>query len=265
MMDEMYDQTLQIMEKCQGGLAARVHQPTAVAYGDGYVFRYHEHDVHQALIQKLARVISGLHAARLLLARGFLQEQGAMQRMLDEFNEDILFLAYSVISGDTTELHREYLAAFFQEEFDNPASAIESTQKRPMVRRQKIRAYLARIQGAGLDPSRGAEAMRTVDKTYSGFVHGASPHIMEMYYGGPPHFHVRGMLGTARANEHREDLWNCFYRSIGSFVCSTKAFGDEVLCESVLGYMRNFARANGEDYAHPPDDGGPKGKPPEPG
>jgi hypothetical protein len=24
--------------------------------------------------------------------------------------------------------------------------------------------------------------MRTVDKTYSGFVHGASPHIMGMYY-----------------------------------------------------------------------------------
>ena len=254
MMDEMYDQTLQNMEKYHRALAARVHQPKAVAYGGGYVFRYHEHDVHQALVQKLARVISGLHAARLLLAHGFLQEQGALQRMLDEFNEDILFLAYSVIDGDTTQLHREYLAAFFQEEFDNPASAIESTQKRPMVRRQKIRAYLAaRIKGAGLDPSRGAEAMRTLDKTYSGFVHGASPHIMEMYYGDPPHFHFRGMLGTTLANEHREDLWNYFYRSIGSFVCSAKAFGDEALCESVLGDMRNFARASGENYAHPPD------------
>jgi hypothetical protein len=173
--------------------------------------------------------------------------------MLDEFNEDILFLAYGVISGDTTELHREYLAAFFQEEFDNPTSAIESTQKRPMVGRQKIRAYLARIEGAGLDPSRGAEVMRTVDKMYSGFVHGASPHIVEMYYGDAPHFHVRGMLGTTRANEHREDLWNYFYGSIGSFVFSAKAFGDEALCQSVLGYMRSFARANGEAYGHPPD------------
>jgi hypothetical protein len=106
MMDEMYDQTLQNMEKSHRALAARVHPPKAVAYGDGYVFRYHERDVHQALVQKLARVISGLHAARLLLAHGFLQEQGALQRMLDEFNEDIRFLAYSVISGDTTELHR---------------------------------------------------------------------------------------------------------------------------------------------------------------
>ncbi|HSX78509.1 MAG TPA: hypothetical protein VLQ80_08075, partial [Candidatus Saccharimonadia bacterium] len=64
-MDELYDQTLQNMEKSHRALAARVHQPQAVAYGDGYVFRYHERDVHQVLVQKLARVISGLHAVRL--------------------------------------------------------------------------------------------------------------------------------------------------------------------------------------------------------
>jgi hypothetical protein len=112
-MDEMYDQVLENMETTHRAFAARVSQPKSVAFGDGYVFRYVERDVHQALVQKLARVISGLRAARLLLAYGFLQELGALKRMLDEFNEDILFLAYGVISGETTELHREYLAAFF--------------------------------------------------------------------------------------------------------------------------------------------------------
>ena len=252
-MDELYDRTLQCMETSLGVLAARVAQPKAVVQGNGYVFRYHECDVHQALVQKLARVVSGLHAARLLLAHGFLQEQGALHRMLDEFNEDTLFLAYSVIFNDTTDLHREYLAAFFQEEFDNPNSALASTQKRPMVSRRKIRAYLARIQGAALDPSRGAELLRTVDKTYSGFVHGASPHIMDMYNGDPPRFHVCGMLGTSHVDEHRADLWNYFYRSIGSFVTSAKAFGDEALCQSILVYMRNFARANGQDFTQAPD------------
>jgi hypothetical protein len=252
MMEKMYDQTLSNMERCLTALAARVHQPIAVAFGDGYIFRFRERDIHQAIVQKLARVVSGLQAARLLMTAGFFQEQSALQRTLDEFNEDIHFLAYSVVYGDTTELHRDYLAAFFQEEFDNPASAIKSTQKRPMVPRKKIRAYLARIQAANIDPSRGAEVRRTVDKIYSGFVHGASPHIMEMYYGDPPHFNVRGMLGTPLADEHREDLWNYFYRSIGSFVVSAKAFGDEALCQSVLKYMRSFASANGQDFTHPP-------------
>ena len=252
----MYDQVLQNMETSHRSLATGVDQPKAVAFGEGYVFRYHQRDVHQALVQKLARVISGLHAARLLLAHGFLQELGALKRMLDEFNEDILFLAHGVISNVTTELHREYLAAFFQEEFDDPSSAIRSTQKRPMISRQKIMAYIARIEGAGFNPSQNLEVNRTVNKIYGGFVHGASPHIMEMYYGDPPFFHVRGMPGTPLASEHREDLWNYFYRSIASFVYTAKAFGDEALCQSVLAYMRNFAQANGEDYRRPT--GGPK-------
>ncbi len=252
-MDDLYDQTLSNMEATHAALAARVHPPQAVAFGSGFVFRYVERDIHQALVQKLARVISGLHAARLLLAHGFVQEQAALQRMLDEFNEDVRFLAYGVILDDINELHREYLAAFYEEEFDNPDSALESTQKRPMVSRQRIRAYLARIRAEGLNPSSGVEVMRTVSKIYSGFVHGASPHIMDMYCGNPPRFHVRGMLGTIRADDHREDLGNSFYRSIGSFVFAAKAFGDEALVQSVLGYMRCFAKAAGQSYAHPPE------------
>ena len=252
-MDELYDQTLSNMEASHTALASRVNQPHAVTFGSGFVFRYVERDIYQALVQKLARVISGLHAARLLLAHGFVQEQAALQRMLDEFNEDIVFLAHGVISGDITELHREYLAAFYEEEFNNPDSALESTQKRPTISRQKIRAYLARIEAKGLNPSSGVEVMRTVSKTYSGFVHGASPHIMDMYAGDPPRFHVGGMLGTVRADDHRGDLWNSFYRSIGSFVFAAKAFGDEALVQSVLGYMRRFAKAAGESCAHPPE------------
>lgn len=251
-MDELYDLTLSNMEASHAALAARVHRPQAVAFGRGFVFRYVEPDVHQALVQKLARVISGLHAARLLSAHGFVQEQAALQRMLDEFNEDVMFLAHGVISGDMTKLHREYLAAFYEEEFDNLDSAIESTQKRPMVSRKKIRAYLARITAERVNPSSGVEVMRTISKIYSGFVHGASPHIMDMYGGNPPRFHLRGMLGTVRADDHRNDLWNSFYRSIGSFVFAAKAFGDEALVQSVLAYMRGFAQAAGESYVHSP-------------
>jgi len=250
-MEEMYDLTLQNMEKSHRVLAGWVPPPQPVVHGPGYVYRYQERNIHQALVQKLARVVSGLHAARLLLAHGFLQELGAMNRMLDEFNEDISFLAYSVVFHDTTDLHREYLEAFFEEEFDNPQSAIHSTQKRPMVRRQKIRAYLSGKK-IGLDPSRGAEVMRTVDKIFSGFVHGASPHIMDMYNGDPPQFCLQGMLGTIHVDAHRENLWGYFYRSIGSFVITAKAFGDDSLVQSILAYMRNFAKANGQDFTKPP-------------
>src|SRR5438309_6221879 len=184
-MDALYELTLQNMERTLAGLVRRVPAPKRVPMGDSFAFRYVEKSIHQAIIQKLARIISGLHAARILLESGFIQEQAALQRMLDEFQEDVTFLSYAVISNDIKDLHRTYLEAFYEEEFDKPNDAVGSTQKRSMVSRQKVRAYIARIEGSGLDASRAVEVTRTISKAYSGYVHGASPHIMEMYGGNP--------------------------------------------------------------------------------
>lgn len=250
-MERLYDQALVNMERTVHGLAQRVSPPRAVPYKDSFVFRYVEKTLHQALVQKLARIVMGLHAARLLLEQGFLQEQGALQRILDELHEDVSFLALAVIYDKHTSLHQAYLDAFYEEEFD-AVSALESTQKRPMISRQKIRAYIARIEGAALDPSRGVELTRTISKAYSGFIHAASPHVMDMYGGNPPRFHVHGMKGTERQQEHREDLWNYFYRSIIAFALTAKAFGDDLLFSQIQQFSREFERQCGKDYAPKP-------------
>ena len=246
-MNALYIQILRNMEQTLLSLEKRVSPPQRIPFKDSFVYRYVERTIHQALIQKLARVVSGLHAAYLLLQHGLVQEQAALQRMLDEFHEDIMMLAYASIYSDVTALHEKYLAAFYEEEFDKE-NAIESTQKRPMVSRKEIRAYLAKVEGAALDPSRGIELSRTVSKAYSGFVHGASPHIMDMYGGHPPRFHVAGMLGTEREEEHREDLWNYFYRGIISFTFVAKAFGDDQLFDRIRQYRDEFEKQSGKSY-----------------
>jgi len=142
-----------------------------------------------------------------------------------------------------------YLDAFYEEEFDKPEDPLASTQKRPMVRREKIRAYIARIEGSGLDPSRGVAVTRTLSKAYSGYVHGASPHIMEMYGGEPPRFHVAGMRATPLFADHEDDLWNYFYRGICAFGFAAKAFGDEKLFASIRRYMDDFAKHSGREDA----------------
>lgn len=211
MSDRLLDDALPNMEMTLAGFEQRVRAPQRVPYKDRSVFRYAERTVHQALIQKLARLLSGLHAARILLEHGFFQEQAASQRMLGEFREDIMFLSPGVLRDEMTELHRQYLDAFYEEEFDNE-DPLKATQRRPMVPRKRIRAYLGRIEGIDVDPSTGIEISRTLSKAYSGFVHGASPQIMDMYGGTPGRFHVTGMLGTPLESEHRDDLWNYFYR-----------------------------------------------------
>jgi hypothetical protein len=237
------------MEDSLHAFEKRVPPPHLVSLGGQQAFRYTERTIHQAIVQKLARIVSGLHAARVLLAHGYVQELGDLQRMLDEFQEDIMFLCLAVIYNDLTDLHARYLEAFYQEEFDKPSDPVGSTQKRPMIPREKIRAYIANSEPAALDPSRGVQLSKTISKTYSGFVHGASPHIMDMYGGSPAKFHVKGMLGTPRMEEHEEDIWNYFYRGIIAFAFSAKAFGAEELFNSIREYRDHFEAAPGKDYS----------------
>ena len=244
-MDKLYSQTLHHMETTLAGLATCVPAPQRVPILDSFAFRYVEKSIHQAIVQKLARIVSGLHAARTLLEAGLLQEQAALHRILDETQEDVTFLAYGIIGGEVTELHSRYLDAFYEEEFDKPEDPVASTQKRPMVSRDKVRAFIARIEGNSLDPSRGVAVTRTVSKAYSGYVHGASPQIMEMYGGNPPYFHVSGMRDTPRFSDHEHDLWNYFYRGICAFGFAAKAFGDDALFTKIRTYLDEFEKQSG--------------------
>lgn len=244
---QLYDQALRNMEATVHEFADRVPRPQSITYKDSFVDRYVEKTVHQALVQKLARLVSGLHAARLLMTAGFVQEQGALQRILDEIAEDITFLSFSIIFSDLTPLHADYLNDFFQEEFDS-SDKIASSSNRASIPRKKIRAYIDRAGSGSKGSSKHLDASRTVSKTYSGYVHAASPQIMDMYGGSPPHFHMGGMLGTERHLEHSADLWNYFYRGILAFAFAAKAFGDEGKFNSIREFLDEFVKATGRDY-----------------
>ncbi len=246
--EQLYDATLANMRNTVHVLAAIVPPPQKVPFKLSFVFRYVERLPKQAIVQKLARVVTTLSAANVLMQHGLVQEQGALQRILHEIHEDIIFLAYAIIYNDHTPLHQQFLDAFYEEEFDTD-DPIKSTQKRSMVRRSKLQAYIANKEGSDLDPSSAIALSKTLTKTYSGFVHAASPQIMDMYGGNPPHFHVEGMLGTLRQAEYRMDLWNYFYRSILTFGVAAKAFGDQELFEQIHQFTVKFEESANKNYS----------------
>jgi hypothetical protein len=221
------------------------NKPQLVELSFGMAFRYKEKDIYQAMIQKLARVQSAVRAARLLLNKGFVQEQAILQRTIDEANEDIMFLVYAVTNDTITDLHKRFLEAFWEEEIDESGTMMTSAQNRPMIPRKKIRVYLAKIEGINLASGTSKEAARTISKAYSGFVHGASPHIMDMYGGNPPHFHTKGMIGTPRMEEHSDDLWNYAYRSFLSHIAVAKALGAKKHVEILTKYLVRFEQNAG--------------------
>ena len=116
-----------------------------------------------------------------------------------------------------------------------------------MIPRKKVQAHNARVFAAipdsQFDPSRTREVLWTINKAYSGYVHAASPHVMEMYGGNPPRFHMSGMLGTSLEQAHREDFWNYVCRSIYAVGPVAKAFGDDVRWEKIREYARWFERS----------------------
>jgi hypothetical protein len=193
----------------------------------------------QAIVQKLSRIVSGLRGATVLCNAGLFQEQVAIQRMIDEIGEDVFFLCVPLINGKSTELHSRYLDIFFQEEFDSTTGK-PLEQGKPMIQRKSIRAYIA--NNGSDDPSGHIKASKTVHRTDSGYVHAASPHVMDTYGGDPPHFHTDGMLGTPREVEYRWYLKNYFFRSVGSFAISANAFRSAEMHGQMLGYMRQLER-----------------------
>lgn len=214
--------------------------PRMVETISGPALRYSEKLPSQALIQKLARYLSGVKAINVLLDRGLLQEQGAIQRILDEIGDDISFICLAVINDDWTDRHKVYLDAFWAEEFDHP-EAIKSTQRRAMVKRRSIRAYINRAQGL-MDPSTADAAGRVLHSVYSGYIHAASPQIMDMCRGFPPRFQVLGITDRYLTKSYTQGAWNYFYRGLMYTTMIATASGNAALVDELHADMNEFER-----------------------
>lgn len=247
-MHELFQDMLDDMEVAFRDFEAALPKAKKVHKERGWVYRFESQDIHHALVQKLARIQSALRAAHILLRNGYIMEQAILSRAIDETNEDVLFLVYAVTNDEVTPLHERYLEAFWEEEFDDFKDPVGSAQKRNMIPRQKIRAYLAKIEGKDLEPSRSVDLSRTLHKAYSGFVHGASPQIMESYGGNPPGFHTQGMLGTPRIQEYTEDLWNYMYRGFLSHILVAKAFGAAGHVDALIEKKLEYEARAGKNY-----------------
>lgn len=220
-------------------------QPQRVSHSDSFVFRYANKGIREALVQKLARTISGLNAVAVLLDAGYTQEVGVLFRTLDEIQEDIFFLAIAETNAARTERHDQYLQAFYAEAaFSRPEGSLE-VPKPNLVSRKKIRALTMNTLGQGVNISKALAAGESVGTAYSGYVHAASENIMDMYGGDPPHFHLAGMSSTPRVNESRRDAENYIYRGLMATVMVAKAFGDQPLVNELYKFLAAYESANG--------------------
>jgi hypothetical protein len=199
--------------------------PTTV-YGRVYP-RFRERSAHQAALQKLARYISGLKALLVLVNARLLQEEGAIKRTLDELGEDILFLVFPAENGEEAALKARFLEAFYQEEFaEDVPPTMDTMQDRYLPKRRKIREYINRRQ---TEIPHGEKASAKIYQGYSGFVHSASPHLMEMVSFQDFKFSLDGISDLDLFESHVADVVNYFVRGLISVAALAGALGEPAM------------------------------------
>ena len=193
-------------------MVTKIQAPVVVDVGGYVAWRYQNLSDSLACFLKGVKIVSTLNASMVLLRHGYAQEIGALCRMIEDYCNEIFFLLLPQDGENFTKEQILFLEDFFKEEFDKPTNPLGSTQKRSNVPIRKIHATFGKIAKTEINPSDAQELLRTTHQAFSGYVHGAYPHIMEMF--GTAHPHLNGMLGTPRVDEWRGQLIGYVYKAL---------------------------------------------------
>ncbi|MBM4053912.1 MAG: hypothetical protein FJ264_04390 [Planctomycetes bacterium] len=96
------------------------------------------------------------------------------------------------------------------------------------------------------------EIHRTLSQTFSGYVHGASSHIMEMYGGDPPRYYLAGMIDTPLIASCTENIFHYFHRGLMSVMFVAGSFGEQKLLQDLYTFRGYFEEKSGRtEWEHP--------------
>ena len=232
-MEELKDRVIVQLSDAFRELQTSIKAPVKVSSQNSFVFQYEEKGIRQAIIQKLARQLSGLNASKHLLTAGYTQEMGVIFRTLDEILEDIIFLATALTENNLTERHSKFLEAFNAHSVLGREEGSLRIPKPNMPPRKKIRAHTVDAVGTDIPKSDVLIASESVSTAYSGYVHAASENVMEMYGGNPARFHIEGMAGTPRQDTFSDRYVYYVYRGIIGSIAAAKAFGNVELADKL--------------------------------
>lgn len=233
---EFFDDALTTLRAGFIAIEDQLPKPLAYVRAGHFEVRYVEKSIELAMFLKLARSISLLGGLRVLVERSMAQEVGILKRAIDETDEDIIFLGFGHQNG-MEPAHEWFLDAFWAEEFEDPAAVLVHTHRKS-VSRKKIQAYNASQMGP--DPSTAQSVNRVIHGVFSGFVHGASIHILDLYDLGSKRFSIAGLENTPVRRSYIIDSTNYPFRVLMSAVMVSRRLG---LNEIADGFYSKFKEA----------------------
>lgn len=218
-------------------------------------FRHDKYDDVLMSYLKCVRCASLLRASAMLLRGGFYQEIGILSRCVAEAGEDVMFLSTPLgDDGAVSEHQKRLVEEFFLEEFEDPTKTLNTQNKRHRVPRDVVLAGIARIKGIGLNPSDAKAVSRVPHFGLSGYVHGAYPHIMELF-GCPAkdgkadeasgRYRTSGRMPAQRMEEMVWQLCSEAERAAIATAIVTKRVGSQPLTTRLEAIIERLATATG--------------------
>lgn len=243
-MKTLYFETLDWMDQRIIEFFSQVPDPSPIHNGRGFHLRFVEQTTQQAIIQKLVRIVSGIRASNLLLKTGFIQEQAALSRIVNELQDDVCFLSIASlqIPIPIPTILNQYLEAFYAEEDTiGQWRAKNRITGRNQVPRRKILKFISDHSGLGLGlEGTNSDSALAISYAFSGYIHGASPHIMEMFDHTNNCFRTDAWPESPFRQDHELDIRNYYYRGIISFALAAKSFGDDRSMDESLAFLKHF-------------------------
>lgn len=233
----------------------QVPPPRVKTLSEGIVVEYENKGISEALVLKAVRLLSLLRASLMLANRGFVQELGILQRAIFETQEDILFLVFGITLGQE-QLHDRFLRAFWRKPINELGEPKGHASEVP---RKKITAYFIRQASKGTNyvESEGIRIGRFLYSFDSGYVHGSSEKIMDLFHPGKNIsgvclFQTDGLEGTGRAEDYKRHFWNYIYRSVLAYLQVAMAFGLRHHAKQLSGAVRSIEKSGHVGLKEPP-------------
>ena len=239
-MKTLYYETLAWMDQRIIEFFSQVPEPRPIYKERGSDLRFVEQTTQQAIIQKLVRIVSGMRASNLLLKTGFIQEQAALSRIVNELQDDVCFLSIASLQTPAPAILHQYLKSFYaEEETSGQWRAKNRISGRNQVPRRKILKFISDHSGP-VQEGTSPDSALAVSYAFSGYVHGASPHIMEMFDQSNNCFRTDAWPESPFRQHHEHDIWNYYYRGIISFALAAKSFGNDRAMDESLAFKNHF-------------------------
>jgi hypothetical protein len=220
---QLLTECVDLLELAASSFSGMIKPPVYVARPDEH-FEYENPDEKTFAILRCVRIASDFRAVMILLEHGHVQQVGVLMRGIVEFNMDLDVVIGPYLVPETKNDVDQRIAEYFSEPSWNFRRILEDPKKRATTPRRKTYALIAKVLGESVEPANPYQVRQTVkalEEGYSGYVHGAYEHIMELYDPYDRRFAIRGIperiwewMGYIALNLHQS--LNCF-AAIASF------------------------------------------------